>query len=82
MWALVSSMAAAAPGRSRRLLAVLYTQYNYDFQPGLQDELSTLESGLAINEVVEVTAGDMVYNYDGAPVVLAAGVKVIDCGWQ
>jgi len=57
---------------------VLYSQYNYDFQPGLQGELSTIESGLAVNEVVEVTAGDKVYDATGTPVELAAGVRLID----
>lgn len=31
------------------------TQYSYDFQPVLQNGLSTIESGLATNEVVTVT---------------------------
>ncbi|GIV67262.1 ABC transporter substrate-binding protein [Caldilinea sp.] len=77
MWALVSSMAAQRlvdrPG-----VGMLYTQYSYDFQPALQDPLSTLESGLATNDVVEVSAGDKVYDATGAPVELAAGVRVID----
>lgn len=77
MWSLVSSMAAQRLV-DRPAVGVLYSQYNYDFQPGLQGELSTLESGLAVNEVVEVTAGDKVYDATGAPVELAAGVKVID----
>lgn len=77
MWNLVSSMAAQRLV-DRPAVGVLYSQYNYDFQPGLQGELSTLESGLAVNEAVEVTAGDKVYDATGAPVELAAGVKVID----
>lgn len=77
MWSLVSSMAAQRLV-DRPAVGVLYSQYNYDFQPGLQGELSTLESGLAVNEAVEVTAGDKVYDATGAPVELAAGVKVID----
>jgi ABC-type transport system substrate-binding protein len=77
MWSLVSSMAAQRLV-DRAAVGVLYSQYNYDFQPGLQGELSTLESGLATNEVVEVTAGDKVYDATGTPVELAAGVRVID----
>lgn len=77
MWSLVSSMAAQRLV-DRAAVGVLYSQYNYDFQPGLQGELSTLESGLATNEAVEVTAGDLVYDATGAPVELAAGVKVFD----
>ncbi len=77
MWSLVSSMAAQRLV-DRAAVGVLYSQYNYDFQPGLQGELSTLESGLATNEVVEVTAGDKVYDATGTAVELAAGVRVID----
>jgi len=77
MWALVSSMAAQRLV-DRAAVGVLYSQYNYDFQPGLQGELSTIESGLAVNEVVEVTAGDKVYDATGTPVELAAGVRLID----
>lgn len=77
MWALVSSMAAQRlvdrPG-----VGMLYTQYGYDFQPVLQDPLSTIENGLATNDVVEVSAGDKVYDATGTPVELAAGVRVID----
>lgn len=56
---------------------VLYTTYSYDFQPVMQDGLSTLEAGLATNEMVEVKAGDTVYNVDGEPVALEAGTKII-----
>lgn len=77
MWSLVSSMAAQRLV-DRPAVGVLYSQYNYDFQPSLQGELSTLESGLATNDAVEVTAGDLVYDATGAPVELAAGVKVFD----
>jgi len=77
LWGLVSSMAAAAyviaPG-----VGQTFTQFNYDFQPVVQDGLSTLESGLAANEAVDVAAGDVVYTYDGAPAKLEAGTKVTD----
>jgi ABC-type transport system substrate-binding protein len=77
LWPIVSSMAAAAyvntPG-----LGKTYSQLNYDFQPIVQSEFSTIESGLATNEAVDVAAGDVVYTYDGAPAVLEAGVKVTD----
>lgn len=55
----------------------LYTQFSYDYQPTLQDGLSTLESGLATNEVVKVKAGDTVYSVDGSPVTLEKGVKIL-----
>ena len=55
----------------------LNTQYSFDYQPLTQDPLATLEDGLATNEMVEVTAGDMVYNVDGEPEELAAGTKII-----
>jgi ABC-type transport system substrate-binding protein len=59
-------------------IGVVNTQWDYDYQPALQDPLSTIESGLAVNGVVDVKAGDMVYDSSGAPVELAAGVKVFD----
>jgi ABC-type transport system substrate-binding protein len=77
MLALVSSMAAQRLV-DRPAKGVIYTQYSYDFQPGLQGTLSTIESGLATNDTVEVAAGDMVYNTSGDTVELAAGVSVFD----
>ena len=61
-------------------IGTLTTQYSYDDQATGQDGLSTLESGLATNEMVEVKAGDTVYNVDGEPEVLAAGTKIIVAG--
>jgi hypothetical protein len=55
---------------------VVVSQYNYDYQPVLQDGLSTIESGLASNETVAVNASDIVYSADGVPVPLELGVKV------
>lgn len=77
MLALVSSMAAQRLV-DRPAKGVITTQYSYDFQPALQDTLSTLESGLATNETVEAAAGDMVYDTAGETVELAAGVSVFD----
>ena len=77
MWALVSSMAAQRLV-DRAAKGVITSQYNYDFQPVLQDGLSTLESELATNEVVEVTAGDQVYDIGGQAVTLEEGVEVVD----
>lgn len=84
LWGPVSSMAASAlvrkatgdigGGDGSRI----YYQKNYDFQPWLQDQLSTIEAGLATNEDVEVVAGDMVYNVSGEPVALEEGVAVFD----
>ena len=54
------------------------TSLNYDYQAVQQKELSTLESGLATNDDVEVKAGDKVYDSGGNPADLAAGVKIID----
>jgi len=77
MWALVSSMAVqrvvGIPGKGK-----VNSQYNYDFQPVLQDQLSTIENGLATNEVVDVQPGDLVYSAAGKAEPLAAGVTVID----
>lgn len=58
-------------------VGVANTQYNYDFQPVLQKELSTIEAGLATNEMVDVKPGDTVYSADGEPVTLEAGTPVI-----
>jgi ABC-type transport system substrate-binding protein len=58
------------------------TQYNWDFQPGLA-ELSTVESGLAKINEVEVKEGDPVVDYSGTPtdadgnlLTLKSGLKV------
>ena len=55
-----------------------YTSLNYDFQPYWVTKLSTLESGLAQNNDVEVKEGDKVLDAAGDPVELKAGVKVKD----
>ncbi len=77
MLALVSSMAAQRLV-DRPAKGLIYSSYDYDYQPVLQDGLSTLESGLAANTPVEVKAGDMVYSADGETVALEKGVNVID----
>lgn len=77
MFTLVSS--AAVQRQAAQLSeGVLTTQYSYDFQPVLQDGLSTIESGKATNDDVEVTAGDIVWDVTGAAVELAPGVEVIN----
>lgn len=58
-------------------VGVVNTQFNYDYQPVLQDGLSTIESGLATNDMVMVKAGDTVYSSEGSPVTLEKGVKVL-----
>ena len=84
LWAPVSSMAASALVRKATGDigggdgARIYFQKNYDFQPWLQDQLSTIEAGLAANNDVEVAAGDMVYNISGEPVAMEEGVTVFD----
>ena len=55
-----------------------YTQYSYDYQPLLQDPLSTIENNLATNTAVDVKAGDMVYNASGKPVKLEKGTRLLD----
>ncbi len=76
MFTLVES-AAVQRQISQMAVGLGNTQYNYDYQPVLQSALSTLEAGLATNELVDVAAGDTVYNVDGEPVVLEAGTSVI-----
>jgi ABC-type transport system substrate-binding protein len=78
LWATISSMAASALVRMAIDNERTWTQYDYDFQARLQTELSTLESGLAVNNDVEAVAGDMVYNTAGDPVALEEGVTVFD----
>lgn len=76
MFDLVES--AAVQRQASQLGRAIYnTQYDYDYQPLLQDGLSTIESGKATNEMVPVVAGDMVYNTAGEPVELAEGTEVI-----
>jgi ABC-type transport system substrate-binding protein len=82
MWSLVSSMAA------QRLVVLptgngrVWFEKNYDFQPWLQTELSTVESGLATNSDVEVAAGDTVYSKEGEPVELAEGVALFNAAGE
>lgn len=84
LWQAVSTMAASALVRKATGdlgggdNARIYFQKNYDFQPWLQDQLSTIEAGLATNNDVEVAAGDMVYDKSGQPVVLEEGVVLFD----
>ncbi len=56
----------------------LFTQYSYDYQPLLQDPLSTIENKLATNNTVDVKAGDKVYNSAGDTVKLEKDVQVFD----
>jgi len=55
-----------------------YTSLNYDFQPAIQTELSTIENNLATNDTVEVNAGDKVWDANGNLTELAPGVTVRD----
>jgi ABC-type transport system substrate-binding protein len=55
-----------------------YTSLNYDFQPYLVTQLSTLESGLAQNNDIEAKEGDTVLDAAGDVVELKPGVQVID----
>jgi ABC-type transport system substrate-binding protein len=59
-------------------IGILNTQFDYDYQPAVQDPLSTVESGLSKNDIVDVKAGDMVYTTDGKKTALDKGVKVFD----
>lgn len=76
MWNLVES--ARVAGDAGHIGRGIYnTQYNYDFQPVLQDGMSTIESGLASNELVKVKAGDTVVDKSGNPVTLEQGTEVL-----
>ncbi|RRR65428.1 MAG: peptide ABC transporter substrate-binding protein [Candidatus Viridilinea halotolerans] len=75
LWSLIES--AAVQRVASFLLGVpATTQYSYDYQAKGQTELSTLESGLAENNDIEVSPGDTVWNTAGEAVELAAGVEV------
>ncbi len=76
LWSLVTDAAVAAEV-AQMGIGIGNTQYNYDFQPVLQDGLSTIESGLAKNATVKVKAGDTVYNASGKPEKLAKGTEVL-----
>ena len=77
MFTLVESSAVEKQA-SQIGIGLLNTQYNYDYQPAVQDPLSTVESGLSKNGVVDVKPGDMVYSSAGKAVKLEKGVKVFD----
>lgn len=58
-------------------VGVANTQWDYDYQVVLQRELSTIEAGLATNEMVAVAAGDMIFSADGEAVELAEGARYV-----
>ncbi len=76
--AMQSSQDAAALVRMAIGSGRTYTQYAYDFKPELQDPLSTIESGLASNNDIEVKAGDKVYGASGEAIVLDKWNRVLD----
>lgn len=76
LWSLVESAAVMAQ-IAQMGVGIGNTQYSYDYQAVLQRELSTIEAGLATNEMVTVAAGDTVYNAAGDPEELAAGTVVL-----
>jgi ABC-type transport system substrate-binding protein len=53
------------------------SQYSYDYQPVMQAELSTIESGLATNEMVDVAPGDMVFTADAVAEELGEGTRIV-----
>jgi ABC-type transport system substrate-binding protein len=76
MFDLVES--AAVQRQASQLGRALYnTQWDYDYQPVLQDGFSRIEDGLASNDMVDVVAGDIVWNSEGRPEPLAEGVEVL-----
>ncbi|PDV97397.1 ABC transporter substrate-binding protein [Candidatus Chloroploca asiatica] len=81
LWSLIES--AAVQRTAAFLLSYPFaTEYSYDYQAKGQTELSTIESGLATNEDIEVTAGDIIWNIDGEAVELAPGVTVVDANGE
>ncbi len=76
MFTLVESAAVQAQ-IAQMGIGVGNTQYSYDYQAVLQAEMSTIESGLATNDIVAVEPGDTVYNADGEPEELQAGTRLV-----
>lgn len=55
---------------------VLYTSETYDYEPRVQAELSTMESGLATEDVVTVKGGDRVVTVAGEAAKMGEGMTV------
>ncbi len=62
--------------------SMAFSTIDYDFQGITQKVPSTLDSGLAKNNEVEVKEGDLVYDIDGNPVELKAGVEVYNAAGE
>jgi ABC-type transport system substrate-binding protein len=77
LFALVES-AYVAVAAAQLIYGQAITSLNYDFKAQLYKDLGTLENGGAVNNVVEVKAGDKVVDANGDVAELAAGVKVVD----
>jgi len=76
MFDLVES--AAVQRQASQLGRAIYnTQWDYDYQPVLQDGFSFIEDGLATNEMVDVAPGDIVFDAAAQPVPLAEGTELI-----
>lgn len=81
MFDLVES--AAVQRQASQLGRAIYnTQWDYDYQPVLQDGFPTIENGGATNEMVDVAPGDIVYDAAAQPVPLEEGTIVIVDGEQ
>jgi len=59
-----------------------FTDQNFSYQARMQNELPTVDSGLASNNDVTVKEGDEVYDAEGSLVELAAGVKIINAAGE
>jgi peptide/nickel transport system substrate-binding protein len=57
-----------------------FDQYAYEYHPVILEKLPSLADGDAVINVVDVNAGDMVVNVDGAVVPLANGERVFPAG--
>lgn len=61
---------------------VLYTSEMYDYQPRVQAELSTLESGLTTGNIVTVRGGDRVVTAAGEVAEMGDDVAVWNADWD
>jgi ABC-type transport system substrate-binding protein len=76
LWSVIES-AAVQRIASLLISAVPATTFSYDYQAKALTELPTIENGGAVNEDVEVSEGDLVWNTSGEAVELAPGVEVV-----
>ena len=69
--------ASAAHLTASLIDGVKYTNLDYDYLPIMQKQISTLESGLAVNNTVMVHEGDVVFDAHGFTRILEQDMQVV-----